>query len=96
MSLINNDKWKYSYITGSKQCLLCEETTSNCCGAPFLDHAYPDNDICSDCRKRSDSYECENCKGEYEVDLTFDEFEELLVDMIEDKADRLSDERRGH
>ena len=32
---------------------------SNCCGAPFYEPGYPDNDICSSCKEHADVIEQE-------------------------------------
>ena len=32
---------------------------SNCCGAPFYEPGYPDNDICSACKEHADAVDDE-------------------------------------
>ncbi len=33
---------------------MTDETLSECCGAPFYEPGWPDNDICSDCKEHSE------------------------------------------
>ena len=39
---------------------------SNCCGAPFYEPGYPDNDICSSCREHADAVDDEEVLEESE------------------------------
>jgi hypothetical protein len=100
MSLIDYNNWlydlQYAYSEGYKYCKVCEGETqpSACCGATFAFPGYPDNDICSECKEHSEPFECENCAGEPEKSLEYEEIIELIADMKADEADRLYDEMR--
>ena len=57
---------------------------SNCCGAPFYEPGWPDNDLCTACKEHTDAYDDEylitDCCGQpvlYQLceDGTYDEWE---------------------
>ena len=67
---------------------------SNCCGASFHDPGWPDNDICSDCKEHTDSYEyicsqCDEIFDEPEEDYEYDE--RMKESIAEDRMDEARD-----
>ena len=50
MSLIDYNVWEYHLEMEYKVCQVCDDgmPTSDCCGAPFHEPGFPDNDICSE------------------------------------------------
>ena len=79
MSLIDYNLWDYHLEMEYKVCQVCDDgmPTSDCCGATFHEPGFPDNDICSECKEHAEPYNCDNCNGDVEVELCYDEILQL-------------------